>query len=186
MKVMGLDTKKTTIPAHVSEVLNGFVESLLTGKRWEDVSLEIVAYKEKLRKTPDIRDIGLPKGVSKVEEYTREYKVQGENARLPGHVAAAIHYNQCLAEFGDKNSLPITSGMKIKVFYLTSKYGKFKSIALPTDTEVVPEWLLENFQIDIDAHIERLVDNPLSNILKAIGRSTPTKQSLFTESLLEY
>lgn len=185
MKVMGLDTKKTTLPAEVSGVLNKFIERFLKGETWEEVSKSIVEYKEELMNSTDPLRIGLPKGVKKIESYTAAFDEDFE-ARLPGHVAAAIYYNQSLKEYKDKISMPIISGMKIKVFYLIGKHGKFKSIALPTDIEVVPQWFLDNFRIDRDAHIERLVDNPLSNILKAIGKEPPSKQSLYVDSLLVF
>ena len=176
-KVMGLDTKKTTLPSHISIELNKFIERYLKGETWEEVSVSIVDYKEHLRQATDVMEIGLPKGIKNVEEYTRKYEADG-TTRLPGHVAAAIHYNMNLKHFEDKISLPIMSGMKIKVFYLKSKYGRFKSIAIPTDAEFVPDWFIENFEIDRDAHIERLIDNPLQNILKAVDKRVPTVQSL--------
>lgn len=185
MKVMGLDTKKTTLPAEVSATLNGFIERFLKGESWEKVSESIVEYKDELMNSTNPMRIGLPKGIKGIEEYTKAYALD-DDARLPGHVAAAIYYNECLKEYSDKTSMQITSGMKIKVFYLIGKHGKFKSIALPTDTEVVPQWFLDNFRIDRDAHIKRLVDNPLSNILKAIGKEPPSKQSMFLDSLLVF
>lgn len=185
MKVMGLDTKKTTLPAEVSKQLNGFIERFLKGEPWESVSQSIVAYKEELINSTDIMAIGLPKGVKGIDEYTAKYQSDA-NARLPGHVAASIYYNECLQLYKDKVSLQIMSGMKIKVFYLIGDHGKFKSIALPTDLEVVPHWFIDNFQIDRVAHIERLVDNPLSNILKAIGKEPPSKHSLLVADLLVF
>jgi DNA polymerase elongation subunit (family B) len=184
MKVMGLDTKKTTMPKEVSTKLNGFIERYLKGEQWETIAEDIVNYKDAINTTNDVMSIGLPKGVKKVEHYTQEYKIHGEGARLPGHVAASIFYNQCLDEFGDKESMRIMTGMKIKVFYLTQKYGKFKSIAIPVDIEQVPSWFLEKFTIDRDAHIQRLVDNPLNNIIRAIGKKTPSRQDLFADDLL--
>jgi DNA polymerase elongation subunit (family B) len=186
MKVMGLDTKKTTLPKEVTEKLNNFIELYLKGMSWDEIADKIVAYKDELRNTNDLMIIGLPKGVQKVEEYTSDFQNYGDKARLPGHVAAAIHYNQCLKAFNDKESVPIISGMKIKVFYLTKSYGKFKSIALPTDIEVIPDWFTKNFTVDIEAHIERLVDNPLQNILKAIGKKTPTRHDIFVDSAFEF
>jgi len=182
---MGLDTKKTTLPLPVAKKLNGFVEQLLRGKTWEEVALDIVSYKDELYNSPNIMDIGLPKGVNNIERYTKNY-LMDETTRLPGHVAAAIFYNICITQYQDKTSVPITSGTKIKVFYVTKSTGRFKSIAIPTDTEVVPDWFLTNFIVDKDAHIERLIDNPLSNILKAIGKQTPTPHSLKVESFFEF
>lgn len=177
MKVMGLDTKKTTLPAEVSAVLNKFIERYLKGETWDQLAKDIVEYKTTLLNFDDITRIGLPKGVQNVEDYTTAFE-DNFKARLPGHVAASIFYNQCLKLYNDKVSTPIKSGMKIKVFYMKQRQGKFKSIALPTDLEFVPNWFHDNIVVDKQAHIERLVDNPLGNILKAIGKKTPTKHSL--------
>ena len=182
---MGVDTKKTIIPKHVADCLNSFIERLLKGEDWDTIAQDIVSYKLKLLHTENIMDIGLPKGVKKVEMYTHEY-ARDSQTRLPGHVAAAIFYNKCRDLYGDKESIPISSGMKIKVFYLTEEYGRFKSVALPTDIEVIPQWFLDNFTVDREAHIDRLVNNPLNNILKAIGKETPTQHSMMVDSLLEF
>jgi DNA polymerase elongation subunit (family B) len=186
LKVMGVDTKKTTLPPDVSKRLNSFIERFLKGEEWDVIAKDIVDYKDELENAEDIMTIGLPKGVKGVEEYTQNMKVYGEKTRLPGHVAASIHYNRCLEEYGDKESLPISSGMKIKVFYLEQTVGRFKSIALPTDIEIVPQWFLNDFPVDKDAHIERLVDKPLGNIIKAIGKDVPSKQSMVVDSLLDF
>jgi len=185
IKVMGLDTKKTTLPKEVSKELNSFVERYLKGEDWDTIATEIVDYKDTLYNTKNVMFIGLPKGVQNVESYTREYK-NDNKTRLPGHVAASIFYNMCRKEYDDKESLEIKSGMKIKVFYLNKTYGRFKSIAIPVDIERVPEWFLQDFIINRDMHIERLIDNPMNNIIKAIGKETPSKQSLLTDSLLDF
>lgn len=185
MKIMGLDTKKTTLPAEVAKHLNGFIEAYLKGEEWNSVAERVVEYKTTLMNTTDIMSIGLPKGVQNVEDYTQQYEFS-EKARLPGHVAASIYYNECLKRYSDKVSLPIKSGMKIKVFYLQGKHGKFKSIALPTDLEEVPGWFVENFRIDRNAHIERLVDNPIENILKAIGQKAPSKHTVLVSKVLSF
>lgn len=185
MKIMGLDTKKTTLPAHVSATLNGFIERFLKGDSWESISESIVDYKDALWNEPDILKIGLPKGIKGLEDYTLAYAADPA-CFLPGHVAASIQYNACLKEYNDKSSPEIKSGMKIKVFYMKHPNGRFKSIALPTDIEQIPDWFVEHFAVDRDAHVKRLVDNPLANILKAIDKTVPSKQSLFLDSLFEY
>ena len=186
IKIMGLDIKKTTMPKHVATVLLGIIEELLRNDDWNAIEQRIVDYKDKLRENTNILDIGLPKGIKGIEDYTEAFKVQGDSTRLPGHVAAAIHYNMMLQKYNDKESPKITSGMKLKVYYLTVKHGKFKSIALPTDIDEIPEWFKEHFaqEIDYDAHILRLIDNPLENIFVAIKKQVPTKQSMLIDSLL--
>jgi DNA polymerase elongation subunit (family B) len=186
MKVMGLDTKKTTLPTAVSKKLNHFIERYLKGETWEELSRDIVKYKDELKNSKDIMDIGLPKGVNKMEEYTEKYVEDPDCKLQSGGAAASIHYNECLKEYDDKVSMDIKSGMKIKIFYLKRPHGRFKTIAIPTDIEIVPSWFLENFEIDKNAHILRLIDNPLTNIIKAIGKNVPTKHSLMVDDLLGF
>lgn len=204
LKIMGLDTKKTILPKYISDHLNKFIERLLKGEEWSSVAESVVEYKQTLQSLEDITLLGLPKGINDIEYfddeksfmlYAKRNKRSG-NINVSGHVRAALHYNRCLKEFNDKVSPPIRDGIKIRVFYLVGKFAPYRlingdeisleTIALPTDLEVVPQWFLDNFQVDIDAHIERLVDNPLKNILKAIGKEPPSKQSLLVDSLLSF
>jgi len=185
LKVMGLDTKKTTLPKPIANKLNDFIRRYLKGEEWDVIAHEIVDFKDHLETTDDVMSIGLPKGIRGVEAYTRKLKVD-PSTRLPGHVAAAICYNLCLKKYNDHQSIPIMSGMKIKVFYITKKIDRFKSIAIPVDIEQVPQWFLDEFKIDRAAHTQRLVDKPLQNIIKAIDKNVPTRQSLFVDELLEF
>jgi len=185
MKIMGLDIKKTTIPYYIQKQLVDLLERFLDGEEWKVIAREVLVLKNTLEKEVDIYDLGLPKGVNKVEHYTSELSCDA-NARLPGHVRAAILYNRCVQQYKDTESPSITSGNKIKVFYLEQPIGKFKSIALPVDIEQVPQWFYEHIQVSKYQQILRLVDNPLDNILKAIGKESPTKQSVFLEDTLEF
>lgn len=185
MKIMGLDLKKTTLPKPIALRLTDYIRRLLAGEDWNDIAKDVVEYKESLMDFDNLQEVGLPKGINKIEEYTIKYQVEGLKARLPGHVAAAIFYNQCLKDYGDVDSLEIQSGMKIKVYYIKKKIGKFTSIALPTDAEHVPNWFIENFlnKIDKDKQLSRLIDNPLSNILKAVNLATPTPQTVHANDI---
>lgn len=185
LKVMGLDTKKTILPKYVQDALNDFLGRFLRYTPWEQIAEEIVQFKKKMRAS-DISLLGLPKAVNKIELYEQALQVEGEKARLPGHVRAAIYYNRKLDEYGDKESLRITSGMKCRVFYLKRPEGKFKSIALPTDLKKVPKWFIDNIAVDIDTQVEKLVDAPLQNILRVIGKVPPSEQTLFLDSLLDF
>lgn len=185
LKVMGLDTKKTILPKYIQVALNDFIERYLKGETWEQLQIDIVAFKNNMHKL-DLPELGLPKGVNNVESYSQIYETSGELDRhTPGHVRASILYNMMLEQYDDRVSMKISSGMKIKVFYLRRPIGKFKSIALPVDEDVTPEWF-KTMNIDVDLQIEKLVDNPLKNILKAINKVSPTNQSLFADSVLEF
>lgn len=184
IKVMGLDTKKTTMPKFISKQLNAFVGRLLKGEEWRSIAPDVVDLKTEIEETDDFIPYGLPKGIKGIEDYTKRYK-QDPTIRLPGHVSASMLYNACLNEFGDKESIRIYSGMKIKVFYLLKPIGRFKSIALPVDIEQVPGWFQKKFvpRFDRAAHVLRLVDKPLGNIIKAVHEEVPSKQTLLIEDL---
>lgn len=186
LKVRGLEMRKTTTPKPVAKFLEGIVLALLSDKPMDEIDQQIIEFRDKIVYEVPFFELGLPIGVKGVEEYTQSYKLEGDRARLPGHVAASIHYNLCLARYDDKITMPIVSGMKIKTFYLKEKQGKFKSIALPTDIDIIPEWFIMDFKplIDRDHQGERLVDDNLSLIFKAIGKEVPTRQTVAVMDLI--
>lgn len=185
LKVMGLDTKKTILPPYVQKALNKFLERLLDGDDWNDIAVDVVALKDRMKYELDVIELGLPKGCNNVEKYTIEND-NNVKARVPGHVRAAIYYNKCLARNKDTRSMKITSGMRVNVFYLLQPDKKYKSIAVPVDIEEVPDWFYETIEVDKTAQLLRLIDNPLKNVLKAIGKEPPTHQTLFIHNTLEF
>lgn len=184
IKVMGLDTKKTALPKFVSSKLNGFVERYLKGAAWETIAGDVVDFKTDLEEGDIIR-LGITMGVQNVEMYGEKEKTDS-TAMIPGHVRASLLYNKCLVKYNDINNQPIISGSKIKKYQLLNPEGKWKVMAFPADIEVLPDWFLENYKLDYKGQIDRLVDKPLDNIIKAIGKETPTKQSLLTDTLLDF
>lgn len=187
MKVMGLQLKKTTIPKNVSKVLISFVERLLKGTEWSVLGKEIISYKDELLNSENVLSIGLPKGIKGIEQYTDNYRID-KDIDLPGHIAASIFWNSCLEENKDKENEKISTGMKIKIFYLVKQFGRFKSIAVPADIKSIPSWFSEKYfkLIDREKQINRLIDMPLKNIIGAIGKKMPTKKSLLMDELVEY
>lgn len=177
IKVMGLDTKKTTIPRFIGKKIESFVGDYLKGTDWDDIDERAREYKRELRES-NLFDIGIPKTVNKLEFYHADYK-HNSKAFMPGHVAAAVYFNQCLEEFGDKSIDPITSGTKVRVFYFKKPIGRFKSIAVPTDLDELPHWFGKEFSVDISAQITRLVDKPLQNIIRVTDLHLPSEKRAF-------
>lgn len=180
LKAMGVDMRKTTTPRHIKDFLRSTCYQLLTGKPDKEIDEYIMSFRDSILDDVPLTDLGLPKGVKKVELYTEAF-LENPSTRLPGHVAASILYNAHRDLNEDVTSLPITSGMKIKVFNLkhdVQHNGRmFNSIALPTDTEELPVWFAEQFipQIDRALHSKKLVDNMLHNMFDAIPRHVPTR-----------
>jgi len=185
-KIMGLDSKRATIPKPIAKNIENFIERLLKGESWEDIEQDVVDYKDILLNSNDILDIGIPSGVNKIEEYTKNYDID-PTTYLPGTVGPCIHYNLMRAEYNDLLSPELSSGMKTRKFFLKKANGRFKTISLPFDMKNfdIPEWFWE-FEIDKNLHMEKLVDAPINNVIKAIGEEAPTKQSMKIKSLFEF
>lgn len=188
IKLMGVQIKKTTIPKEVAEKLTEFVQQLLKGRNWTEIGKDIVDYKNYIINEAPITLIGLPKGINGLEDKEAEYKAGAKKLLLSGHAAASIFYNLCLDSYGDTESMRIMSGMKIKTYYLTKKFGRFNSIALPTDIKQIPKWFTEHFSgiIDRKRQADVLIDKPLASILTAIDKIVPTEQNMLYEELMEY
>lgn len=186
MKVMGLQIKKTTIPKPIGKQLTTFVERLLRNGEWRSIQEDIVQYRDTIRNTENILDMGIPGGIKNLDVYTQHYLNKTPGITIPGHIMAAIFYNACLEAYDDSESIKIASGSKIKSYLLKKPMGDFKRIALPTDLKHPPEWFIENFidLIDRDEQALRLIDKPLSPILEAIGEMIPTKKSLLFDDLV--
>jgi hypothetical protein len=187
LKILGLSLKKTTIPKPIANKLIEFVRRILLDEDWKDISIDIVNYKKELTNLDNILTLGLPKSVNGLEDYYKKY-LEDSTTFLPGNIIASIFYNMQLKEYNDNENFPITSGTKIKTYYLKKPIGRFKSIALPTDIETIPKWFIEHFlqRLDINLQVEKLVDDSLQNILDAIGYGVPSEQSLFSEELFEF
>jgi DNA polymerase elongation subunit (family B) len=205
MKIMGVQLKKTNIPPEFQNFFKDVVEDLLKGGDWDEISERVMDFKNDLYTSPDVKRLGLPKGIKKVKHYTEEFykdvevirkkkeeesqfvnqffevvnsdEIDDEDfsevkTRLPGHVAASIHWNYCLKKYNDLESTEIKTGDKIKVFYLKHNfYGKFKSIAIPSDQKTLPEWFNETYkgEIDKDAQWYRLAIRPMVDILGVLN-----------------
>jgi DNA polymerase elongation subunit (family B) len=190
LKVMGLEMRKTTTPKPIQNFLKDTVLMILQEKSWDDINTFIIDYRDNVLFKMDLMDIGLPKGVKKVEEYAQKKAMGtdefGKKYAIPGHVSATLHFNEALLENGDREISPIGSNTKIKVFYLKKPMKGYKSIALPTDVDRVPAWFTENYPVDRALHAEKLIDNNLGHIFKAIGKEVPTHQTVLFNSLYSF
>lgn len=192
-KIMGVQIKKTNLPKYIRKKLTEYMKIFLHGKPWKELGLDIVNYREEIKNTDTVTILGMPKQIKGLEDYTTKYKEKPEivpltSLKLPGHVAASILWNELLIENDDKESIPIRSGMKIKIFYLKNRINGFKSIAIPEEIKIIPDWckniIYDN--IDREQQMIRLVDKPLQQILDAIGEQLATRQTLLIDDEFEF
>jgi hypothetical protein len=96
-------------------------------------------------------------------KYAKEEERLGK-ANMPGHVRAAINWNNLRRMNSDKYSMQIVDGMKTIVCKLKSNPLGWTSIGYPTDEIHLPAWFKE-LPFD-DAEMEAtVVDQKLDNLL---------------------
>lgn len=190
IKAMGSEIKKSDTPKVIQKFLKHISMELLNGATYKDLENYINNFRGEFKNEIDILDLGVSKSCNKLALYSAEYEQYEapgiKKVRLPGHVRAAINYDTCKKIFGDDVSKPITSGNKIKYFYLKKNMYGFTSIAFPSDISHLPQWFLDNFTIDIDKIENKLIDLKVKNLFDALNWSTPTPQSTFNDSIFEY
>jgi DNA polymerase elongation subunit (family B) len=187
MKVMGHAIKKTVLTKIVKETLTNILEQYFKTHDWKQLNLDVVKFKKMLEKTEAFEDYGLPKKINKIEEYEENYR-KDPTCRISGGQAAAMFWNICLDTYEDHESLRAKSQMSYRTYYLEKSFGRFSSVAVPTDLLVIPDWFKENFIpiIDKDRQIGTLVDKTLTNICEAIGKQIPTDKAVLADEILVY
>lgn len=193
-KTMGSDIKTSTTPEPIKKFLKKVTLDILYGVDKSLIENYIIEFRNNfdITSASGVHPLEIAtQGSAKVLEdyYQRWSRLEKKGlgkVNLPGHIRAAINYNECLRNFNDKNSLPITSGSKIKLVYLEKNDYNFKSMAFPADTDKFPNWFNETFKVDMKIMEEKLIDNKLSNIFTALGWEVPTIQSQFNNSVFVF
>jgi hypothetical protein len=106
---------------------------------------------------------GTPKRVNNLTKYSKEEERLGK-ANMPGHVRAAMNWNNLKRMMGDQYSMSIVDGMKTVVCKLKDNPLGYTSIGYPTDETHIPAWFKE-LPFD-DASMETgIVDQKVENLL---------------------
>jgi DNA polymerase elongation subunit (family B) len=188
LKVMGGEIKKSDTPKVIQAFLKETTLRILDGATYTEIEEYVNTERKKFKTTVDLMSIGIPKGCNKLEMYYDEWNTFErpgiKKVRLPGHVRAAINFNEHLKEVKDKGIQPIKSGNKIKIFYLKPNDMRYTSIAIPVDLEFLPTWFKDDFVIDIKKTEEKLIDLKLESIFGPLGWVVPTPQTARNNKLL--
>jgi hypothetical protein len=184
VKAMGLDLKRSDTPKVVQDFLSDILLDVLTGKEREHVIAKVKEFKIAFADRP-AWEKGTPKRVNNLTKYTAEEARLGK-ANMPGHVRAAMNWNNLKRMHGDNYSTSIVDGMKTIVCKLKDNPLGLTSVGYPTDETHIPAWFKE-LPFD-DANMEStIVDQKVDNLLGVlewrIAESTDIKTTfddLFT------
>jgi len=138
VKAMGLDLKRSDTPKLVQDFLSDILKKVLDGAEREQIIEEVREFKYTFKNLPSWEK-GTPKRVNKLTYYGALEKKQGK-ANMPGHVRAAINWNNLRRMHSDSRSIEITDGMKTIVCKLRDNPLGLTSIGYPTDESRIPQW----------------------------------------------
>ena len=164
IKAMGLDLKRADTPKYVQEFLMGVLELTLDGKDRAEIIDMVKTFKVKLG-AQEAWTKGSPKSVNKLTSYgVKEDTSKTGRANMPGHVRAALNWNNMRRIHGDNYSMKIVDGMKIVVCKLKQNPLGYTSIAYPTDELRLPQWF-KDMPFDNLLMESTLVDEKVDNLL---------------------
>ena len=177
VKATGLDLKRSDTPKIVQDFLSSLLLDVLTGCNKEHVYDKVREFKYAFQDRP-AWEKGTPKRVNNLTKYTRDEERLGK-ANMPGHVRAAMNWNNLRRMHGDNYSMSIVDGMKTIVCKLRDNPLGFTSVGYPTDELHIPAWFKE-LPFD-DALMETtIVDQKVENLLGVLNWKIPENTEIST------
>jgi DNA polymerase elongation subunit (family B) len=177
VKAMGLDLKRSDTPKVVQDFLSELLTDVLTGKEKDHVYDKVREFKLAFQDRP-AWEKGTPKRVNNLTKYTREEERLGK-ANMPGHVRAAMNWNNLRRMHSDNYSMAIVDGMKTIVCKLKDNPLGYTSVGYPTDETHLPAWFKE-LPFD-DSEMEgTIVNQKVENLLGVLEWDIPSHTDIKT------
>jgi DNA polymerase elongation subunit (family B) len=183
VKAMGLDLKRSDTPKVIQEFLSDILNDVLQGVGKDAIIEKIREFKYIFKERPGWEK-GSPKRVNNLTKYGAEETRLGK-ANMPGHVRAAMNWNNLRRMNSDNYSMQVVDGMKVIVCKLKSNPLGWTSIAYPTDELHLPQWF-KDLPFDDSEMEATVIDGKVDNLLGVLGwglesatNTDNTLQSLF-------
>ena len=165
-KATGLDLKRSDTPKVIQEFLLEILNKVLAGADRDAVIDRIREFKYEFKERP-AWEKGSPKRVNNLTKY-RAAEAEKGKANMPGHVRAALNWNQMRKMNSDNYSMQIVDGMKTIVCKLKSNALGWTSIGYPTDEQRLPAWFVE-LPFDDSTMESTVVDGKVDNLLGVLN-----------------
>jgi DNA polymerase elongation subunit (family B) len=162
VKAMGLDLKRADTPKIVQDFLSEILEDVLTGTGREEIIEKVKEFKTMFQDLP-AWEKGTPKRVNNLTKFTAAEAKQGR-ANMPGHVRAAMNWNNLKKMNSDNYSLSIIDGMKTIVCKLKDNPMGYTSAGYPIDELRIPQWF-KDLPFDDELMETTIVDQKVGNLL---------------------
>ena len=173
MKIMGLETQRSSVPQYFRDRLLDAFEIIIDGTN-EDISNFITKVKKET-KEQDYSDIAFPRGVNGLEKYKDPTDIYSKGT--PIHVRGALLYNYYLKKYKiEHKHQKIQEGEKIKYMYLKTP-NPIHENAISFFGELPKEFGVEKY-VDYNVQFEKSFYEPLKTVLQCIGWLPDARVSL--------
>ena len=177
VKAMGLDLKRSDTPKVVQDFLSELLTAVLTGAAREEIYDRVREFKITFQDRP-AWEKGTPKRVNNLTKYGKEEERLGR-ANMPGHVRAALNWNNLRRMHGDQYSIAIVDGMKTIVCKLKDNALGYTSVGYPTDETHIPQWF-KDLPFDDNLMEATIVDQKVENLLGVLDWDIPSHTDIKT------
>ena len=179
IKAMGLDLKRSDTPKPVQDFLNTVLIAVLNDAHKDQVFDMIRDFRKEFSSWSSWAK-GSPKRVNNLTHYGAVKRSQesagdvfggknnGAKKTIPGHVLAAINWNNLRHIHSDTGSMKIEDGAKIIVCKLRSNPLGLTSVGYPVDQLMLPDWF-KNLPFDDELMSETLITKKVENLLGVLG-----------------
>ena len=161
-KATGLDLKRSDTPKVIQDFLLEILNKVLAGAQRDEIIERVREFKYEFKERPGWEK-GSPKRVNNLTKYGKEEERLGK-ANMPGHVRAALNWNNLRRMNSDNYSMQIVDGMKTIVCKLRSNALGWTSIGYPTDEMHLPQWF-KDLPFDDTEMEATVVDQKIDNLL---------------------
>ena len=191
LKTVGSEMKKADTPRVIQDFLKEMMELILDDEPYEVIEKFVNEKRKSLvLKIENPIVLGAAKQINnldaKYSEWKRTEKIgNGKMGHCPGHVRAAINYNELVSQF-ETNGKLLKAGDKGKIFYVKANEFKFKAIAIPSDMDDFPSWFNDHFKLDLKLSEQKMIDAKLERIFEAMQWEIPTPQNTLINSILKF
>lgn len=172
MKIIGLDSKRSSTPKWAKSALEHCYKLALEDKKVEMHEFIDELYNNFTNMNPS--EIAIPRSVSNIEKYESQgHAIKG----TPKHVKAAIYHNSLIDKLKLNHIEKIKSGNKLKFIELKPRNPLGYDV-IGFTTYLPKEFELDKY-VDYDTIFEKGFKSPLQNFLNSIKWTTEEIITLF-------
>ncbi len=175
MKIMGLETQRSSTPAYFRDKLEKAYKIMIEGTN--DAMIEFINQIKSDIKKQNYTDVAFPRGVNNLEKYKNYATIYKQGQSTPIQVRGALLYNHYLRKYKITNKFPsIQEGEKIKYIYLKTPNPIGENV-IAFFQNIPKEFNLEKY-VDYDTQFNKSFFEPLKKVLDIVGWNTEHKNTL--------